>query len=33
VIHSLERATECMAEDATFAERVRRVRGLLEALR
>ena len=33
VIHSLERATESMAEDAAFAERVRRVRALLEALR
>ena len=33
VIHSLERATECMADDAAFAERVHRVRGLLEALR
>jgi chromosomal replication initiator protein len=33
VIHSLERATESMAEDETIAERVRRVRQLLEALR
>ncbi|MFL5575553.1 MAG: chromosomal replication initiator protein DnaA [Gemmatimonadaceae bacterium] len=33
VIHSLERATESMAGDASFAERVQRVRGMLETLR
>jgi chromosomal replication initiator protein len=33
VIHSLERASGSIAADPTFAERVRRVRGMLETLR
>ena len=33
VIHSLERAADCITTDPAFAERVRRVRGLLETLR
>jgi len=33
VIHSLERATACMAEDAGFDARVGKLRGMLETLR
>jgi len=33
VIHSLERATACMAEDASFDARVGKLRGMLETLR
>jgi chromosomal replication initiator protein len=33
VIHSLERATESMAEDPAFAARVGKLRGMLETLR
>jgi chromosomal replication initiator protein len=33
VIHSLERATEMMAEDGTFRRRVEKARELLETLR
>ena len=32
VIHSLERVTEMVAEDHSLAERIRRLRGMLEAL-